>query len=224
MIKETFFSFLHYISELGAHYVEGLFLNQWSIINQSLRGILSAGLLIGKEGLDQTASFILGHGVTSFLSFYLWPTNTLISNLSSVKVKVTQSCLTLCNSIDYMVHGILQARILEWVAVPFSKGSSQPRDQTQVFCIAGGFLTTWATREAQEYWSGEPIPSPADFPDPGTRLGSPALQVDSSLVNVSQLTLVSLHCKSQSNVDSTNNDINDNSVDQREIMFSGPVF
>ena len=79
MIKETFFSFLHYISELGAHYVEGPFLNQWSIINQSLRGILSAGLLIGKEGLDQTASFIPGHGVTSFLSFYLWPINTLIS-------------------------------------------------------------------------------------------------------------------------------------------------
>ena len=41
------------------------------------------------------------------------------------EVKVTQSCATLCNPVDYMVHGILQARILEWVAVPFSKGSSQ---------------------------------------------------------------------------------------------------
>ena len=46
------------------------------------------------------------------------------------------------------VHGILQARILEWVAIPFSKGSSQPRDQTQVSCIAGRFFTSWATREA----------------------------------------------------------------------------
>ena len=49
---------------------------------------------------------------------------------------------------DYPVHGILQARILEWVAFPFSKGSSQPRDWTQVFRIAGGFFTSWATREA----------------------------------------------------------------------------
>ena len=56
-----------------------------------------------------------------------------------VKVKVTQSCLTLCNPMDYKVHGILQARILEWVAIPFSRGSSQPRDRTQVSRIAGIF-------------------------------------------------------------------------------------
>ena len=59
-----------------------------------------------------------------------------------MKVKVTQSCLNLCNPMDYEVHGILHARILEWVAVPFSRGSSQPRDQTQVSHIAGGFFTT----------------------------------------------------------------------------------
>ena len=47
------------------------------------------------------------------------------------------------------VHGILQARILEWEDVSFSRGSSQPRDQTQVFCIAGGFFTIWAIREVQ---------------------------------------------------------------------------
>ena len=63
-----------------------------------------------------------------------------------LKVKIAQLCLTLC--------GILQARILEWVAFPFSRGSSQPRDWTQVSRIAGGFFTSWATREAQEYWSG----------------------------------------------------------------------
>ena len=45
-----------------------------------------------------------------------------------VKAKVAQSCLTLCDPVDYTVHGILQARILEWVAFPFSRGSSQPRD------------------------------------------------------------------------------------------------
>jgi len=54
------------------------------------------------------------------------------------------------------VHEIFQARILEWVAVPFTRGSSQPRDWTQVSCIAGKFFTIWAKEylEAQEYWSG----------------------------------------------------------------------
>ena len=54
----------------------------------------------------------------------------------------------------YIVHGILQARMLEWVAFPFSRGSSQPRDWTEVSHIAGGFSTSWARREAQESWSG----------------------------------------------------------------------
>ena len=65
-------------------------------------------------------------------------------------MKVAESCPTLCDPTDYTVHGILQARILEWVAFPFSRGSSQPRDQTQVSHIAGRFFTSWATREAQE--------------------------------------------------------------------------
>ena len=55
---------------------------------------------------------------------------------------------------DYTVHLILQARILEWVTFPFSKGSSQPRDQIQVFHIAGEFFTSWATWETQEHWNG----------------------------------------------------------------------
>ena len=50
---------------------------------------------------------------------------------------------------------------------------------TQVSHIAGRFFTIWATREAHEYWSGYPIPSPGDFPDPGIKLGSPVLQADS---------------------------------------------
>ena len=64
-------------------------------------------------------------------------------------MKVAQSCLTLCDPVDYRVHGILQARILEWVAIPFPRGSSQPRDQTQVSHIAGGYFTSCVTREAQ---------------------------------------------------------------------------
>ena len=58
------------------------------------------------------------------------------------KVKVAQSCPTLCDPMDYTVHGILQTRILEWVAFLFSRGSSQSRDQTQVSCIAGRFFTS----------------------------------------------------------------------------------
>ena len=57
-------------------------------------------------------------------------------------VKVAQLCSTLCDPMDYTVHEILQARILGWVAVPFSRGSSQPRDQIQVSCTAGGFFTS----------------------------------------------------------------------------------
>ena len=72
----------------------------------------------------------------------------------SNEVKVAQSCPTLCNPMDCIVHGILQARILEWVAFPFSRVSSQPRDRTQVSLIESGFFTSWATKEAQEYWSG----------------------------------------------------------------------
>ena len=75
------------------------------------------------------------------------------SSSSSMYVKVTQLWPTLCNPMDSIVHGILQARILEWVAFPFSRGSSQPRDRTQVSHIAGRFFTSWTTREVQEYWS-----------------------------------------------------------------------
>ena len=72
---------------------------------------------------------------------------------SSVKVLVTQSCQTLCDPINCStpgssVHGILQERILEWIAILFSRGSSWPRDWTWVSCIAGRFFTIWATREA----------------------------------------------------------------------------
>ena len=65
----------------------------------------------------------------------------------------------------------LQARILEQVAIPSSRGSAQPRDQTQVFCIAGRFFTVWATREPHEYWNGQPTPSSGDLPKPEIKPG-----------------------------------------------------
>ena len=69
---------------------------------------------------------------------------------------VAQLYPTLCDPMDCSllvssVHGILQARMLEWVAISFSRGSSQPRGRTQVSCIAGRFFTRWATREAPSF-------------------------------------------------------------------------
>ena len=104
--------------------------------------------------------------------------------LCEVWVWRSLSHVRLCDPMDCSppgssVHGIFHTNILEWVAVSFSRGSSQLRDRTQVSHIAGRFFTVWATREAQTYWSGSPIPSPGDPPDPGIKPGSPALQVDS---------------------------------------------
>ena len=68
--------------------------------------------------------------------------NTRDDSTHSEKVKVAQSCPTLCNPMDYEVHGVLQGRILEWVVFPFFRGSSQHKDQTQVSCTVGGFFTS----------------------------------------------------------------------------------
>ena len=73
---------------------------------------------------------------------------------SHSEVKVAQSCLTFSDPMDYTVHGILQARILDWVVLPSSRGFFQPRDprdRTQgLNCIAGEFFTSWATREVHD--------------------------------------------------------------------------
>ena len=80
---------------------------------------------------------------------------------------VTQSCPVLCNPMDCSppgssVHGVLQARTLDCVAIPFSKGSSLPRSQTQVACTASRFFTNWAIREALGVL--EEIPSVSSWP------------------------------------------------------------
>ena len=87
-------------------------------------------------------------------------------------------CPTLCDPTDCSlpgssVHGISQARVLEWAAISFSRGSSQPRNQTWVSCTAGRFLTNWATREShhthsvtQLYFNDKTFSSPdSPFPD-----------------------------------------------------------
>ena len=77
---------------------------------------------------------------------------TLVFFILTISVLAAQSYPTLCNPIDYSppgssVDGILQVRVLEWVAIPFIRGSSWPRDRTWVSCIAGKFFTIWTVRE-----------------------------------------------------------------------------
>ena len=85
-----------------------------------------------------------------------WAKNSLSTGNNS---KVAQSCPTLCDPMDYSlpgssVHGLFQARVLEWVAISFSRGSSWPRDRTWVSSIADRRFTIWATREAHAGNSG----------------------------------------------------------------------
>ena len=111
--------------------------------------------------------------VISFSRGSSWPRDwTLFSCLSgrfliteppgkpsySIEKSESESCSVVSDSLQprglYTVHGILQARILEWVAFLSSRGSSQSRDRTQVSHIAGRFFTSWAVREAQKCWNG----------------------------------------------------------------------
>ena len=89
----------------------------------------------------------------------------------NMKVKVTQSCPTLCDPMDYTVHGIFQAIILEWVAFPFSRGSSQPRDRTQVPDIAGRFFTSRANKGSPRMleWVAYPFSRESSRPRNPTR-------------------------------------------------------
>ena len=94
-----------------------------------------------RAGHDWTAQYIHIHIILHIILNYTY---------YIVVVLVAQSCLTLCNPMDHSlpgpsVHGILQARMLEWVAISFSRRSSWPRDRTWVSYIAGKFLTIWAT-------------------------------------------------------------------------------
>ena len=121
------------------------------------------------NGWQRMCDFHQGHWryKIKFLSLCLWmntkvslyPWNGPLNNISGWGCRgglcvcsVSLLCLTLCDPMDCSlpgssVHGISQARILEWVAIPFPRGSSRSRDRTWVSCIAGGFFTNWATRE-----------------------------------------------------------------------------
>ena len=103
-----------------------------------------------QKPLMVTKGKLWGVGISQEFGVYIF-------TLKESESEVAQSCLTLCDAVDCRppgssVHGTLQARILEWVAVSFSRGSSWPRDRTQVSHIAGRHFNLWATREAQNWW------------------------------------------------------------------------
>ena len=105
----------------------------------------------------------------------LWKLPALYKKHWPVASYEKESCLVMPDSSWPQGLYSLQDRILEWVAFPF-RVSSQPRDWTQVSHIVDRFFTSWATREAQEYWSGWLISSPGDLPDPRIKPVSSALQ------------------------------------------------
>ena len=112
---------------------------QWAIYLQNVAHFFGENLFVPTEyfKVETPNCFLSQRFLNSCVCVCVW--------LSQVCVCDTMDC----NLIDSSVHGILQIRILKWVAIPFSRGSSWPRDQTRVSCIAGKFFTVWVTREAK---------------------------------------------------------------------------
>ena len=96
-----------------------------------------------------------------------------------MKVKVSQSCPTLCNPMDYADHEILQARILEWVAVPSSRGSSQPGIEPRSPALQAVSLPAEPPGKPRDTGVGSLSLLQQIFPNLGIKPGSPVLQVDS---------------------------------------------
>ena len=90
--------------------------------------------------------FCIGRWIL-FHKHYLGSPSLSVSESGSCSVESNSASSWICSLPCSFVHGILQARILEWVAIPFCKGFSWLRNWTQVSCIAGRFFTIWATRE-----------------------------------------------------------------------------
>ena len=120
--------------------------------------------------MDRGAWRAIVHGVAKSQA---WLTNIhnnhylIVLHIQKNFFACSQPCLTLCSPVDccppdFSVHGILQARIPEWVVIPFSRGSSRPRDRTRVSHIAGRFFTIWAT----EYLLYMKIQQKRSFPVP----------------------------------------------------------
>ena len=116
----------------------------WAVCQGERQGRGSPCRWLSKGQVGEAPPCLGVPGATGhFWYIYLWRCDMCFGNLKGLAI---QSCPTLCDPMDCnlpgsCVHGIFQARILEWVAIPFSRGSSRPRDRTQVSCIACRFFT-----------------------------------------------------------------------------------
>ena len=117
-------------------------------------------LLLGRKVMTNLDSILKSRDITLSIKIRLVKAMVLPVVMYGCKSKVTQSYLTLCDPMDCSlpgssVHRIFQARVLEWVAISFSRRSSWPRDRTQVSCIVGRRSTVWVTREGYgcESWT-----------------------------------------------------------------------
>ena len=131
----------------GLQETERLFF--WSVMSKGRRKWQPSPVCLPEES----------QGRRSLVGCRLWGCResdmTEATQQQEIKVKVIQLCPALCNPMDYKGYGILRARILELVTFPFSRGYSQPRDQTQVSCIAGRFFASSATRGAFQIYHGK---------------------------------------------------------------------
>ena len=148
--------FTENVSQLHIHlYENSIYMNIKKLLyNQPDQScsFWSVFLFLNLENLTQNSYFFSFHQPESNRKEGRKQYHVLRSLL--LYVLIIQSCLTLCDPMDCSppgssVHGILQARILERVAISFSRGCSRPKGWTQVFIIAGRFFTIWATQEAQ---------------------------------------------------------------------------
>ena len=129
-------------------------------------------------------------------SIYKKPSNTIFFSLgfpevvNSLDIPESESCSVMSDSL--LLHGLWNSpgQNTGVGSLSLLQGIFTTQGPNRGLRIVGRFFTSWATREAQEYWSGYPIPSPVDLPDPGIELGSPELQADSLPTELSGKTWV----------------------------------
>ena len=147
---------LGFIKEIGrrSHRRDAMLLTLKMVQGSGSQTISAASKSWERQGI-RFPSIASGKNAVLWAPLRLLTSRSITINLCPFESKseVTQSCPTLCDPKDYSlpgssVHGIFQARVLEWVATAFSRGSSQPRDRTWVSCIVGRLFTIWALRKS----------------------------------------------------------------------------
>ena len=133
--------------------VHGIFWNLDVLLSMFCIGVIPVYTPKRSQWIHFSKSSIEENSGLTYITVVKWYfISKLFYNFTLVRdwVKVAQLCLTLCDPMNYIVHGILQARKLECVAILYSSGPSQPSDPTQISHIAGRFFTGWAIREDSE--------------------------------------------------------------------------